>query len=206
MVTRRAHWDEVWATCDPTNVSWYQATPERSIALVASTGTGPTDPVVDIGGGVSRLVIGLAQHGFRDLTVVDIAAAALHLLDVELEAAVGDHQVALVCSDILDWRPTRPYALWHDRAVNHFLVEPEHRHAYASILTDAVQSGGHVILAAFSPDGPDRCSGLPVHRSQPGQLAHEFAPAFDLRSVTIEQHRTPWNTTQSFQYLLLHRR
>ena len=206
MVTRRAHWDKVWTTCDPTTASWHQDAAELSLELVMSTGIAPLDPVVDIGGGMSRLVLGLAQRGFSDLTVVDIAAPALRLLDLELAATVAGHQVALLCSDILDWRPTRRYALWHDRAVNHFLVEPAHRRAYADTLADGVVAGGHVILAAFSPDGPDRCSGLPVNRSDPETLASEFTPAFSLRSVTIEQHRTPWHTTQSFQYLLLRRR
>ena len=205
-MTARAHWDDVWATSDATQLSWHQDVPEVSFELVAAAGLELPDPLVDIGGGVSPLVMGLARRGFRDLTVVDVAAPALHRLGLDLEAAFGGHEVALVCCDILEWRPTRRYSLWHDRAVNHFLVEAADRRTYAETLTDAVMTGGYAILASFAPDGPDHCSGLPVHRDDPDRLAGTFAPAFALCSVTRELHRTPWNTTQAFQYLLLRRR
>ena len=206
MTSVRAHWDAVWAGRDPTTVSWFQEQPARSLELIAAAGVDRDDAVIDVGCGTSPLVVRLAELGYGKLAVLDIAQTALDRLDAALVGRLGAHDVRLVCADVLAWQPDGPFALWHDRAVNHFLRQASDRRRYVDVATAAVRPGGHVVLAAFAPDGPERCSGLHVHRADPAALAAEFSPAFDLVSVTREHHSTPWHATQSFHYLLLRRR
>jgi len=110
-----------------------------------------------------------------------------------------------VVADITQWRPETNYDLWHDRAVFHFLIEPAERAAYAEIMAAAVEPGGHAVIATFAPDGPERCSGLPVCRYDANSLALEFAPHFQLIDEVREAHVTPAGKLQSFQYCLLRR-
>ncbi len=202
MTDRHAHWQDVWTTRRPTDTSWYQDYPAVSLALVREV-SGPDDGVVDVGGGISALVVRLADAGYRDLTVVDLAEAALTALDEALAHAVGDHHVQLVATDVLAWRPGRTFRVWHDRAAFHFLVDEAEREAYAALAADSVEPGGHVVLAAFAPDGPEQCSGLPVHRSGAAAMAALFSPAFTLVSEIDEDHLTPWQSAQHFQYVVL---
>jgi trans-aconitate methyltransferase len=200
------HWHTVWSEHDPDAVSWYQRDPGVSLRLVRSTAA-PSDAVVDVGGGTSALVRRLAADGYRDLTVVDIAAPALEALDRALVDEVGvDHGVSLVHSDIRSWRPQRRYRCWHDRAAFHFLTDPDDRAGYVELAAATIEPGGHLIVATFAPDGPEQCSGLPVHRSDASSLASLFAPVFDLVGATDEHHQTPWHSTQHFQYSILRRR
>lgn len=201
-----AHWHDVWSDRDPTEVSWYQRDPGVSLEIVRRV-AGRDDAIVDIGGGVSALVQRLSAEGYRDLTVVDIAALALEILDAELVRATGgDHAVRLVASDIRQWRPGRRYRCWHDRAAYHFLTDPDDRQRYAQLASDTVACGGHLVVATFAPDGPEQCSGLAVHRSDANDIATLFAPAFDLVDATDEHHLTPWHSTQHFQYSILRHR
>ena len=207
MVTaRRDHWEKAWQDRDATTTSWFQDLPVQSLALMDAIGTQPSDPIIDIGGGQSRLVLALVQRGHHDVSVLDIAQSALTGLDVDLTATLGRHRVTMITSDILDWQPGRMYAVWHDRAVNHFLTSPTDRAAYVELARRAIRAGGHLILASFAPDGPDKCSGLTVHRSDADSLAAEFSEHFDLVSVHHEVHQTPWQAAQSFHYLVLKRR
>lgn len=201
--TRRTHWDTVYGTKRPSEVSWFQPSPALSLELVRATGLGPDAPIVDVGAGASTLVDGLLDAGFTDLTALDIAAPGLEASQQRLGAAA--ERVRWVVADVTRWRPERPYALWHDRAVFHFLTEAADREAYRRALRAGVRPGGHVILATFAPDGPERCSGLPVCRYGPGDLAAEFEGTLRLVEARAETHRTPWQSEQSFTYVRFER-
>jgi trans-aconitate methyltransferase len=202
----KSHWDVVWADRDPATKSWFEASPATSLELIARSQTGADEPIVDVGGGTSGLAQELAERGYRDITVIDIAASALALLDEQLHAHFGVHDVGLVVTDVLAWTPGRTYGLWHDRAVNHFLTDQTDRAVYVALAGRTIRRGGHLLLAAFAPDGPERCSGLIVHCADAATLAAEFDADFDLISVRSEVHETPWHDKQSFHYLLLRRR
>ena len=194
----KQHWDEVYAQKAEDTVSWFQPRPDISLALIAAAGLDPLDPVVDVGGGASRLVDHLLLQGHRDVTVLDVAAAALEKSRRRLGKAAGS--VHWLVSDITRWRPERRYRVWHDRAVFHFLTEPADRAAYRRVLEAALAHGGHAIIASFALDGPERCSGLPVRRYSPQTLAAELGPAFNLLEQHQEEHTTPAGRVQHFQY------
>lgn len=201
---RQAHWQGVYETKAETEVSWFQERPATSLALIAATGLGPVARMVDVGGGASRLVDHLVEMGWRSVTVLDIAEAALE----RAQRRLGERAnlVQWLVADVTAWSVPPSFDLWHDRAVFHFLTEPADRAAYAKTMAAAVPSGGHAIIGTFALDGPERCSGLPIQRYDADGLAGQFAGHFDLVEARMEDHLTPAGKVQKFQFCQLLRR
>jgi len=204
MGVKREHWDEVYRTKAADSVSWYQPTPEPSLRALDELQLPAGASLIDVGGGASSLADRLIERGWSDLTVLDIAAPALDVA----KARLGDEAVRVtwIVVDVTEWRPGSHYAVWHDRAVFHFLAEPEQRLAYRHALEAGTAPGSVMIIATFAPDGPERCSGLPVRRYDATALAAEFSPAFTLERDWREEHTTPGGGRQSFQWCVFRRR
>jgi len=199
----RSHWERIYGTKAATDVSWYQPHLVRSLELVMSAAPTPTASIIDIGGGASTLVDDLIAKGYTDLTVLDVADEALSKAKARLGNEAG--KVAWVVADVTKWRPARPYDVWHDRAVFHFLTEPAQQDAYLAALTNGTRPGSTVIMATFALEGPEMCSGLPVQRYSAATLAARLGPAFTLTSQADETHKTPWESDQQFVYAVLRR-
>ncbi len=198
-MTKREHWEKVYQAKRATDVSWYRPHLERSLELILRTGVGLDAHILDVGGGASTLVDDLLARGFRHVTVVDIAQAPLDAAKKRLgerardvEWRVGDITTLDLPSDSID--------VWHDRAVFHFLTNEADRKAYIERVCCALKPGGHVVLATFGPEGPEKCSGLPVVRYSPDALHGEFGDAFRMIDHIDERHQTPWGTEQEFVY------
>src|SRR5215510_13227604 len=159
---RQAHWDNVYRTKREDEVSWFQASPSVSLDLIHAAGIGRDAGIIDIGGGASRLVDALLDEGFTDVTVLDLSEESMAKAKARLGARADS--VTWIVADVTRWQPMRAYDLWHDRAAFHFLTAPEDRAAYAERMSRAVRLSGQVIIGTFAPDGPERCSGLPVTR------------------------------------------
>ena len=200
--SRREFWQGVHGSKDVDGVSWWQSVPGLSLGLVDETGIGLNEGVIDVGAGWSTLVDHLLERGYRDLTAIDLSMTAL--LTVRERIGVAGKDVVLDVADVLDLRRGRTYALWHDRAVFHFLTEPDEREDYVISLERCVAPGGWVVVATFGPDGPTTCSGLPIVRYTHEQLAAEFV-GYELVSTAGEDHVTPWGNTQQFTAVLLRR-
>jgi SAM-dependent methyltransferase len=194
------YWDGRYADIGDTQVSWFQETPEHSLMLLGRV-AGPQHSVVDVGGGASRLVDHLLDRGYHDVTVVDLSQQALSAA----RARVGNAPVHWVVSDVRDWQPDRTYDVWHDRAAYHFLVDPDEQQAYWRLVRESVPRGGHVVVSTFAEDGPEMCSGLPVHRYSAAGLAASMGEGFEVLESLREQHTTPAGGTQSFVWLLAQR-
>ncbi|HET9822399.1 MAG TPA: class I SAM-dependent methyltransferase [Burkholderiaceae bacterium] len=194
-----SHWNAVYRRKRADEVSWYQPHAERSLALIEAIAAGRPARVIDVGGGASTLVDDLLARPGLDVTVLDIAPAALAVAQARLGplAARVHWRVGDVTAIDL---PAQAYDLWHDRAVFHFLTDPAQRAAYVAQVRRAVRPGGHVIVAAFAPDGPTQCSGLPVVRYAPHELHAQFGGAFELVEHLDEVHRTPAGAVQHFVY------
>ena len=204
MSDRSAHWDNVYGTKRETEVSWYQASPATSLAMIRAANLDHRAAIIDVGGGASHLVDALLQDGHRDVAVLDLSANALDVARKRLGAAAS--VVDWIVADATTWRPARTYDLWHDRAAFHFLTDPRDRAAYIERLRSAVAAGGHVIIATFAPDGPEKCSGLPVQRHDGASLQMELGTEFELVETRRETHHTPWDSTQAFQFSRFRRR
>ena len=195
---RQAHWQHVYTSKDEQAVSWFEAVPQISLDLIHATGVGPDAAIIDIGGGASHLVDALLDKGFRDLTVLDVSAEALEKTKARLGARAAPlHWIA---ADVTTWQPDRHYDVWHDRAALHFLTDAKEQAAYAERLTRALRPGGHVVISTFAPDGPERCSGLPVVRYDPESLSRLLGTSFDLIENRRHEHHTPGGAVQRFQF------
>ncbi len=200
--TRQSFWEGVHGEKDVDGVSWWQSVPELSLGLVDETGLDVSEPIIDVGAGWSTLVDHLVERGYQDLMAIDLSQTALQTVRDRL-GPDGD-RVVLTVADVLDFRPGRQFALWHDRAVFHFLTERDERDDYRASLERCLRPGGYAVVATFGPDGPLTCSGLPIVRYTHDELAAEF-PGFELVSTSGEDHQTPWGSTQQFTAVLLRR-
>lgn len=200
---KKQHWDKVYAERKPDEVSWYQAEPTLSLELIQGLKLPADAPVIDVGGGASVLVDRLLAAGHTDLSVLDISGRALAYTKERLGAAA--EAVTWLEADATAFAPPKAYALWHDRAVFHFLTAESDRAAYVARLHQGLQPGGHLILASFAPDGPEKCSGLPVCRYDAASLQATLGPGFKLLAERDEAHKTPWDTEQRFRYFTFKR-
>ena len=195
---RQAHWQNIYTTKADTDVSWFEGAPAISLALIHAAGTPPDAAVIDIGGGAARLVDALLAQSFADVTVLDLSACALAVAQARL--GMQAERVDWVVADVTRWEPARQYDLWHDRAACHFMVEPDDQRAYVRTLSRALRRGGVAIIGTFAPDGPERCSGLPVHRHDATSLARMLGGDFTLLESRPHDHLTPWGAVQHFQF------
>jgi trans-aconitate methyltransferase len=199
----QAHWDHVYETRAESELSWYQEVPAVSLELIRATGVKQDAVIIDVGGGASRLAGALLAQGFRDVTVLDLSETALAAAKLRLGLAAAN--VIWITADVTAWEPVRTYDLWHDRAAFHFLTDAAERQAYAARVMRAVRPGGHVIIGTFAPDGPERCSGLPVMRHDAASIGAVFGDKFMLTSSRREDHMTPAGRIQHFQYSVFQR-
>lgn len=200
-MSKEQHWDRIYRIRAATEVSWYQPEARLSLDLIRRVAPELDAPLVDVGGGASTLVDGLLSAGYRDLTVLDLAPAALARAQERLGERAS--QVRWIVADALEAPlPPASCAVWHDRAVFHFLTDPHDRARYVAQVQRIVRPGGHVIVASFGPEGPNRCSGLEVVRYDSDGLHAEFGSAFRLLDSAKENHRTPAGTVQPFIYCL----
>ena len=198
---RREHWENVYRRNAPSTLSWYQPEPTVSLELIAGVAPDLGAPIIDVGGGASTLVDGLLDAGYRDVTVLDLSGAALDAARERLRTRAS--AVKWLEADVLAAPlASSAYAVWHDRAVFHFLTDPRERATYVATARAAVRPGGHVIVASFALDGPPRCSGLEVVRYSAASMHAQFGPEFRLLDSVRDEHHTPSGATQAFVYCL----
>jgi ubiquinone/menaquinone biosynthesis C-methylase UbiE len=196
---RKKHWEQVYSTKEPNSVSWFQEHAEQSLRLIHATDLGTDAAIIDIGGGASTLVDDLVREAYRDITVLDLSASALVMARQRTGERAKD--IEWIEGDITEVQlPAARFDIWHDRAVFHFLTEADSRRRYVEQVMHAVRPGGHIIIATFAENGPEKCSGLPVMRYSPTALHAEFGNDFELLSHEQEVHSTPFGTTQQFIY------
>ena len=200
--SRAQHWETFYRNSGETEVSWFEQQPDLSLELIQSV-LPHGGSVVDVGGGASRLVDTLLRQGTFDVTVLDVSEVALQLARARLgSAAERAHWIA---GDVTAASNIGPFDVWHDRAVFHFLTDPEDRRRYATLAAQSIRLGGYAILGTFAPDGPLKCSGLEVCRYDATGLAGELGPAFRQQAERRYQHTTPSGKLQNFCFAVFQR-
>ena len=195
-----AHWDAAYAQGDDTR-SWFEKHPAMSLRMLDSAGVSAADAVIDVGGGASPLSGALLDRGFGDLTVLDISAAGMQHARDRLGSQAD--LVNWLIADVLSWYPQRRYRAWHDRAVFHFLTTAPDRQRYVRALDAATGPGAVAVFGTFAPDGPGRCSGLPVARYSAPGLAGQLGEQWALIRQDREEHLTPAGVIQPFTWAAL---
>jgi SAM-dependent methyltransferase len=194
----KAHWDRVYETKSSDQTSWTQSTPSPSIEWILETVPDRSAAVVDVGGGTSVLVDHLLDSGYKHPAVIDISAVALDQTKARLGARQS--QVEWIEADVTAFAASRPFALWHDRAVFHFLTDAVARKGYFESVRASLFPKGKLILATFSESGPGKCSGLDVMRYDETSLVKEVGKGFEVVRLERKLHKTPWGAEQSFIY------
>lgn len=190
------HWDTVYETKNPDEVSWTQEKPQTSLDLIRSAGLGKDARIIDIGGGDSNLVDFLLDEGYQNITILDISAKALEKAKIRLGSKA--EKVKWIVSDITEFKPEENYDIWHDRAAFHFLTSPEQVSKYVDIAEKNIK--GFLIVGTFSKNGPEKCSGLEISQYDNDSLSEVFEPAFERIKCLTEDHTTPFGTLQNFVF------
>ncbi len=193
---QKTHWETVYSTKLPHEVSWTQEKPETSLNFIHALAKSKSDSIIDIGGGDSLLVDFLLEEGYTNLTVLDISANSLKRAQTRLgENAKFVHWIE---SDITEFKPNQTYDVWHDRATFHFLTEPVQIEIYKNLVQNSVE--GSMIMATFSENGPLKCSGLEIKQYTAESMSKVFENSFQLHETTHIDHTTPFETTQNFVF------
>lgn len=193
---RKKHWEIVYETKNPDEVSWTQEIPKTSLDFIHSFGLDKSAKIIDIGGGDSKFADHLLDQGFENITVLDISEKALEKAKIRL--GEESKKVTWIVSDILDFEPEETYDVWHDRAAFHFLTTEEEIEKYTSIVNKSVD--GYLIIGTFSENGPLKCSGLEISQYSEVKLTSTFEDNFDKIDSVLEDHETPFGTKQNFLF------
>lgn len=188
------HWENVYETKNPDEVSWTQKIPQTSLDLIEEAAKGKSSKIIDIGGGDSNLTDFLLEKGFENISVLDISAKALEKAKERLGAQAEN--VEWITTNIIEFEPQTTYDIWHDRAAFHFLTTHEEITKYVEIVKNAVSDT--LIIGTFSVSGPQKCSGLPIVQYDEDRLKAIFSKSFELVKSFTEDHITPFNTVQNF--------
>lgn len=197
------HWNNAYSSKRVHERSWSESGVSDSLAELISSEIGKQDAIIDIGGGSSTFVDSLLEDSFTNVSVLDISGTAID--EARHRIGLEEAKVSWIVADVLTWKPQIRFQYWNDRAVFHFLVDPIDQRKYVEKVCEATKSGSHIVIATFSAEGPESCSGLPVQRWSAEQLSALFEDFCTVVSQTEYNHVTPWGSTQSFMRLHLKR-
>lgn len=195
-INKKQHWESVYTTKSPNEVSWTQEIPQTSLNFIHEFNLSKDASIIDIGGGDGKLVDYLLAEGYNNISVLDISETAINKAKVRLGAKAS--QVNWIVSDITEFKPQAKYDCWHDRATFHFLTEQNEVNKYLEIARNAVI--GYLTIGTFSEKGPEKCSMLHVHKYSEESLQKELSNGFEKIRCIEEDHETPFNTKQNFVF------
>lgn len=196
----RSHWENVYDKKEITETGWYQKVPVISLDWILKYLPERSAPIIDMGGGDSLFTDALLEHGYTDITILDISKTALSRAAQRLKHKKGE--VQFICNDAAAFIPNKQYQLWHDRAAFHFLHTPEQLAGYYNALHRGLKTGGLALMATFSEDGPASCSGLPVQQYSLESLRRFMGEDYILLEDRVHDHITPSGKAQNYVYAL----
>ena len=193
---KKEHWQDIYATKGMQEVSWFQKVPEISLDLIQKVAPNKDASIIDVGGGDGFLVDNLLELGYTNITVLDISENAINRAKQRLGNI--DEKVKWVISDITNFLPEKKYDVWHDRAVFNFLTEQKDIAKYKKLVNKSIYD--YFVLATFSDEGPNKCSGLEICKYSELDLKKQFDNSFKVIESFKKNHSTPFNTTQNFTF------
>lgn len=202
-VDAKKYWESIHEENSAGDVSWYRSTPRVALQFLEKLDPRLDARALDVGCGQAGIAGHLVERGFRHVSALDISAEAIRRAKEGLGAHAG--AVDWIEGDVLDLVADAPFDVWHDCAVLHFFTDALDQRRYCESAMRNVAPGGHAIIATFAPDGPEKCSGLPVQRHDATSIERLLRPGFTPAGSDREIHTTPWGTKQAFQWVLLRR-
>ncbi len=196
MSDKKQHWENVFATKQETEVSWYQMKPQTSINFFTENGIPKDAKIIDIGGGDSYLIDNLLEMGYTNLFLLDISSNAIERIKNRLGAKAKN--VTFIVSDIIEFQPDTTFDVWHDRASFHFLTSEKDIVIYQNLVSNSMNANGYLFMGTFSENGPLKCSGLEIMQYSESKFEAIFGNNFEKINCFEENHQTPFNTTQNF--------
>ena len=193
---RKNHWEQIYQSKKPDEVSWYQPTPVTSLSFFEQYDVPKEAKIIDIGGGDSFLVDHLLNRGYKDITVLDISESSLE----RAKSRLGDRSglVKWIVEDAATFEPTERYDFWHDRAAFHFLTKEDEIQNYINTVQQSINPSGILVLGTFSEQGPKKCSGIEIKQYSETSMTELLKVSFEkIKCITIE-HKTPFDTIQQF--------
>ena len=195
----KKHWENIYQKKEIDGESWYQKVPIESLQLIKKYSISNSDKIIDIGCGKSFLADNLLELNYTDISLVDISSNALK----EVKDRLQNKSLNFIETDILNFNSNDKYDIWHDRAVFHFITNPEGIEKYISLCNKYINNQGILIIGTFAEDGPLKCSGLEIKRYSVDQISGLFKETFELVESFKMLHKTPFDTEQSFLFCVL---
>jgi len=193
---RKNHWEQIYQTKKPDEVSWYQPMPVTSLSFFDQYNVPKEAKIIDIGGGDSYLVDHLLNLGYKDITVLDISEASLERAKSRLGNRSG--LVTWIVADAATFKPIERYDFWHDRAAFHFLTKEDEIQNYIHTVHQSINPSGILVLGTFSEQGPKKCSGIEIKQYSETSMNELLKGSFEkIKCITVE-HKTPFDTIQQF--------
>ena len=198
MDQNKQHWENVFSTKSPNEVSWTQDYPTTSMNYLENLNLSKIANIIDIGGGDSNLKDALLEKGYQNIWVLDISEAALE----RAKNRLGDkaNKVHWIVSDITAFNTAIKFDFWHDRAVFHFLTDAISIEKYVTLVGKSIAENGNFLLGTFSENGPLKCSGLEIKQYSENTMKNTFKEKFNTVKCFTENHLTPFKTIQNFQF------
>ncbi|MFV8363604.1 class I SAM-dependent methyltransferase [Flavobacterium sp. ZT3P35] len=198
MDQNKQHWENVFSTKSPNEVSWTQDYPTTSMNYLENLNLSKTANIIDVGGGDSNLIDALLEKGYQNIWVLDISEAALE----RAKNRLGDkaNKVHWIVSDITEFNTAIKFDFWHDRAVFHFLTDAISIEKYVTLVGKSIAENGNFLLGTFSENGPLKCSGLEIKQYSENTMKNTFKEKFNTVKCFTENHLTPFETIQNFQF------
>jgi ubiquinone/menaquinone biosynthesis C-methylase UbiE len=203
----KKHWNSIYASKEQNTLGWYEEKSAPSLRLLTKCNIKKDDAILDVGSGASTFIDSLVEEGFTNIIATDISEIALS----KSKERLGKRKASMV-RWIVDDITNPAYidklediAVWHDRAVLHFLLEEQQRQTYFSTLKKVVRPGGYVIIAAFSLKGAKKCSGLDVRNYDSNMLAECLGEKFRLIEAFEYSYHNPSGGIRPYIYALFQR-
>ena len=195
---KKKHWENIYHTKEPAEVSWYQPIPQTSLDLLKQYNIPPNANIIDIGGGDSFLVDYLLKLGFSNISVLDISEEAI----AKAKKRLGNDasKINWIIADITDFKPDTKYDFWHDRAAFHFLTKEKDIEKYRQVAKEGLNENGILAIGTFSETGPTKCSGIEIKQYSEKSLREQFNADFEMINSFTVDHKTPFETIQNFTF------
>jgi len=198
----KEYWNKKYTDSPITQLGWYESKSSPSIQLIENCAAPKYSTIVDVGSGATTLTASLLELGYQNLFAIDISDVALEKAKALLSEEQAT-QVRWLVDDITNPSTVlqlQDVAIWHDRAVFHFLTEDKDRETYHSLLQNIVISSGFVIMATFAMNGAAKCSGLPVQRYSTESLSEFMGEGFKLIENLEYTYQMPSGDLRPYVY------